>query len=64
MEVRATGTAVSRRGSRSQRIQAAMATAVERCLAEGVTDPEAIREAQLAARAAVRAKVEERDDDG
>ena len=41
--------------ARSEAIQAAMSAAVLECSAQGITDPELIREAMLAARERVKA---------
>jgi hypothetical protein len=46
--VEATGTASG--GASAREIEKAMAEAIEQALAEGITDPDEIRERQLAAR--------------
>jgi hypothetical protein len=46
--VEATGSATAGKGARD--IEKAMAEAIEQAIAEGITDPDEIRERQLAAR--------------
>ena len=56
MIVQATGIAVGRHGERDERstaIEAAMMAAVERAAADGITDPDKVRELILAARGEV-----------
>jgi hypothetical protein len=51
--VKATGAAVGRNGEASdtsRRIEAAMIAAVEKASADGITDPDKVRELMLAAR--------------
>jgi hypothetical protein len=48
--IQATGTATSGRGERSQSVEQAMVKAAEECFRKGVTDPNKIRAAKIAAR--------------
>ena len=52
----AAGTGTVGSGVSSAAVEAAMAAAVTRCLEDGITDPDTIRRAQIAAATAARAQ--------
>lgn len=63
--VEAVGVAVSRSASggpsNAKRLEAAMSAAVEKCAADGIVDPDVIREKMLAAHADEKAAIREEE---